>query len=94
MNKRKEKNRYYQVMARETNFTTAGGELSTLSASIVVPPSSSITMAVGGSVTLTRATPLPSEVTGNYLVSKEERVEHFSTNFAFSSSLFLSSIDL
>ena len=34
-------------------------------------------MTVGRSVTLPRATPLPSGVTGN-LVSKEERVEEFS----------------
>ena len=92
MNIRNEKNRYYQLMARETNFTTAGVELSALSTSILVPPSSSITMAVGGSATLIRATPLPSGVTGNP-ISKEERVEHFSTNFTFFLSLILFSID-
>ena len=64
----------------ETNFTVIGGELSVPSASILPSPSSSITMAVGGSVTLTRATPLPSGVTGN-LVSKEETVEQFQKMF-------------
>ena len=52
-------------MPERTNFTVVGGEISILSVSILSSPSSSIIMAVGGSVTLTRATPLPSGVTGN-----------------------------
>ena len=78
------------VCLAETNFTVIGGEISVLSASILTSPSSSITMAVGRSLTLTRATPLSSGVTGNY-VSKEEQ---FSTCFCLSFSLILSSIDL
>ena len=79
----------YMCLAVRTNFTVAGGEISVLSASILPSPSSSITMAVGVSATLTRATPLPSGVTSNH-VSKEERVEQFSTNFLSPFLSFLS----
>ena len=52
----------------KTNVTVVGGEISVQSAFILPSPLSSITMAVGGSVTLTRATPLPNEITRNLIL--------------------------
>ena len=73
----------HMCLAVGTNFTVAGGEISVLSTSILPSPSSSITMAVGGSVTLTRATPLPSGVTGNKMVSMERESHNFQQFFFF-----------
>ena len=52
----------------ETTLTVVGGDISNISvlpAAILFPCSTSFVMAVGRSVTLTSATPLPSGVTGN-----------------------------